>query len=696
MLIVLLSVFLLMLPILYVVMGLHAKSLQAVTLKERSLGSLGEASAWVLLMQVPVAVAFQFFFDQSAEPEKCWFFTLPSALLVAENILMLWGLFFLALEYESSRWTSAVFCLLFGMLSTWFAQRYYLETRNFLQALESVFENGVQWFFYFSTCIQGFSFLLITMPMRHAIKRSRESRLKTVPQRFFWHRLFINEQGFTSFPLIAAACVLLLFSFVVTLAWLVFQHFNTDWFFAEAMAPGLFPSLPDHLNRYALILVEAFYVCRILVLLLIIFFTLDFFQRMVKHGEVQKQMSEKREQEAWQAQTAAQQRLNSALNGGEMGLVSWSARGPDAHLRIDPWAFNAADLHFELTHLNLLHPPSKKARSLRDFFGEWVLDSDFQLLKKNLDIFFQSQESVLKLNFRALLNDESTAHFSFMATLIRHPDNAAPLFLDGFIRDVTEESNVLNTLRDASEERLQTIYAISHDLGSPLGLIQMSSGFLSSLLKREGVYGSSAEKFVERINGCVKEAHSYLSNAMSMAKTEDSNFKFESIRLNLCVMLKRNIDAQSSIHSFDLDRVKLQLPQDCWLEEIQEYPLQMIFSNLISNAFKYTQQEDAEVCIRVFACPDAIDSLGNAATVIEVQDNGIGINDALKENLFKPFNRGDNVEGVKGTGLGLTVVKRAVRLLNADLRLLETQRGTCFRLTIPHALVKPVSTPVSN
>jgi K+-sensing histidine kinase KdpD len=64
--------------------------------------------------------------------------------------------------------------------------------------------------------------------------------------------------------------------------------------------------------------------------------------------------------------------------------------------------------------------------------------------------------------------------------------------------------------------------------------------------------------------------------------------------------------------------------------------------------------------------------------------------------LFKPFSRGDNVDDVKGTGLGLTVVKRAADLLDAQIDLLETRQGTCFRLTLPHALAKYVSDPVSN
>jgi len=103
--------------------------------------------------------------------------------------------------------------------------------------------------------------------------------------------------------------------------------------------------------------------------------------------------------------------------------------------------------------------------------------------------------------------------------------------------------------------------------------------------------------------------------------------------------------------------------------------LDRIFGNLISNAFKYTPAE-GEVSV-------SLTSLGERMT-LTVRDTGIGIPVADHARLFEPFHRANNARGIKGTGLGLYIVKRAVVLLDGQIEIESAEgRGTTFLVSLP-------------
>jgi len=97
--------------------------------------------------------------------------------------------------------------------------------------------------------------------------------------------------------------------------------------------------------------------------------------------------------------------------------------------------------------------------------------------------------------------------------------------------------------------------------------------------------------------------------------------------------------------------------------------------NLLSNAFKYSPP-GSTVQLRL-ACQD------NWAT-LRIQDQGIGIPLEDQARLFETFHRARNVGNIHGTGLGLTIVKRAVDLHQGTIAV-ESQVGvgTTFTVTLP-------------
>ncbi|HEY9725054.1 MAG TPA: ATP-binding protein, partial [Chroococcales cyanobacterium] len=111
-----------------------------------------------------------------------------------------------------------------------------------------------------------------------------------------------------------------------------------------------------------------------------------------------------------------------------------------------------------------------------------------------------------------------------------------------------------------------------------------------------------------------------------------------------------------------------------------EGKLRQIFTNLLSNAFKFT--ETGEIRIRAI-------KLANEPTVeIKVSDTGIGIEMSQRELLLEPFVQEDG--SIKrrygGTGLGLAICQRFVKLIGGTIQLDSPgkNRGTTVTLTLPY------------
>jgi len=98
--------------------------------------------------------------------------------------------------------------------------------------------------------------------------------------------------------------------------------------------------------------------------------------------------------------------------------------------------------------------------------------------------------------------------------------------------------------------------------------------------------------------------------------------------------------------------------------------------NLISNAVKACAPVSGQVTVRTAVLPDS-------HVRVEVSDNGPGIPLEVRQRLFRPF--ATSRRSGEGTGLGLFIVRQAVRKLGGRLRLSTSQRGTTVRVDLPNA-----------
>ncbi len=386
------------------------------------------------------------------------------------------------------------------------------------------------------------------------------------------------------------------------------------------------------------------------------------------------------------------ERIPYLLAGIGAGIVCWSA--PEVKRGKGLKNLLGGELIFDLSNLELKTNVDALDLSSPTAFIELLVaiasTSDQSLVLNQLQSIEQITGSSFTFDFRADLKNGQVAMLRFNAYLQRCSKTNLLLYLDGLLTNRTSEIELQLALQSASDIRLQTLYSVGHDLGSPLGLVKMSSTVLRKVLQEKKDLPSNVFALLDRIEASVQEAHTYLRNALEIAKVGETDIDLPLSSLDLKSLLAKCVEESASIYNYRLENVIIDFPDGWLIEKVAEYPLLMLLNNLVSNAVKYSSGPEGRVNICVRWARDVSNSVV-PEVMIEISDNGIGITEELKATLFKPFHRGENVKGIKGIGLGLVIVRRAVEMLKGRIDLMTVSQGTCFRVYIPAVLIKPTS-----
>lgn len=102
--------------------------------------------------------------------------------------------------------------------------------------------------------------------------------------------------------------------------------------------------------------------------------------------------------------------------------------------------------------------------------------------------------------------------------------------------------------------------------------------------------------------------------------------------------------------------------------------IRQVLLNLVGNALKFTPQGQVYIRARWEA----------GRLLVEVEDTGIGISQALQQTIFQPFSQAEGAQSAGGTGLGLAICLQLTQLMQGTLTLQSTLgKGSCFRLCLP-------------
>lgn len=223
-------------------------------------------------------------------------------------------------------------------------------------------------------------------------------------------------------------------------------------------------------------------------------------------------------------------------------------------------------------------------------------------------------------------------------------------------------------LAQANAELDQFAYSVSHDLRAPLssilGLINVYS-----LSKNE----SEKEHIISLINGRVQKLDQFIRDILNHSRNIRLDVVYEPVQPSLLV--QEVINQLNHMKDFGKQKIENLIPES-FTVQTDRNRLQIILSNLISNAVKYYDPAKPDPYIRIQA------DKNKTHWVLTVSDNGIGIEDEHLKNLFTMFYRA-HAHG-EGSGLGLYIVHEICRKMGGNVTVKSKYgSGTAFSVTLP-------------
>lgn len=231
--------------------------------------------------------------------------------------------------------------------------------------------------------------------------------------------------------------------------------------------------------------------------------------------------------------------------------------------------------------------------------------------------------------------------------------------------------------REARFNRLQGdfISSITHELKSPLASIQL---YLETLDMRDPPVDDRRE-FVEIMLKDADRLSRLIDNVLVASRIRRGKFIIEPVPEDIYSFLEDFLNRSAIRYGWKPDDVKL-TGQPGQIVDIDSQYMEMVLSNIISNAVKYSGDQ-FKLNVEVNGSGEMID--------LKFTDHGVGINPKELKKVFRIFHRSPIIRrtNVKGTGLGLFIVRDVVRALGGRVSASSEGlgMGTTIALSFPRA-----------
>jgi len=348
----------------------------------------------------------------------------------------------------------------------------------------------------------------------------------------------------------------------------------------------------------------------------------------------------------------------------------------DIHAFVNKWQISN-DLKLSLLDLKVF--PLPQSLQKRFNLGEpLTLESDNHIL---IHVILSEHQQVLILTLPQTINEQDNSQLQLIFTsifyialllilfiwlypLIKHLRQlgiTAKAFGEGHLEQrilIDKTSYIANIEVEFNKmaQRIETLIndnqllgnAVSHDLRTPLARLRFGIEALE-----ETKNPSLREKYQKHISRDIDEMEKLVAVLLNYARLEQAMVAID----------KREVALQDVI----TDCINAITPKGITIEFIPEDRitimadinyLSMLINNLLSNA---TQYANKKICIKVV-------SIDNSYKLI-VADDGQGIDETKRQEILKPFTRGDNIEGKQGFGMGLAIVSRIAQWHDATVNI---------------------------
>lgn len=234
------------------------------------------------------------------------------------------------------------------------------------------------------------------------------------------------------------------------------------------------------------------------------------------------------------------------------------------------------------------------------------------------------------------------------------------VLIDDFNKMV-EELATIETLKS------DFIANISHEIKTPLAVIQS----YASALRKDELPKEEKEAYIETILEASQKLSALVTNVLRLNKLESQEIiQSESYsldeQLRCCILaLEDKFNEKNIEFDADLDEVKI---------TTDESLMEIVWNNLLTNAIKFTEPNgEVKVVLRE----------ADGKAIVSITDTGCGMSKETCLRIFDRFYQGDTSHFAEGNGLGLSLVKRVIDLVDGIINVVSNpEKGTTFTVTM--------------
>jgi PAS domain S-box-containing protein len=291
-----------------------------------------------------------------------------------------------------------------------------------------------------------------------------------------------------------------------------------------------------------------------------------------------------------------------------------------------------------------------------------------------------------KLEFRFQRKNGGYCWMGDFFTIQKDADGR-PLYRIGVMRDITEQKETekklteqqkqlaekLLELQQSNAELSEYAYVVSHDLKAPLRAVRNYADFLIEDLQRK--LTGEQETYLEGLKKAVSQGDALIRDLLNFARIGQTRETPEEINL------ERLVDEVCETLQMD-DETRVSVRSGCPSLTADPLLLKMILVNLVANGLKFNHSDVKRVEVACRAVP-------GGRVELRVTDNGIGIEDRYRDQIFRVFQRLHSDTAYEGTGIGLAIVRKAAIQMGGSVRLESTPGdGSTFIVNLPERPVK--------
>jgi PAS domain S-box-containing protein len=331
--------------------------------------------------------------------------------------------------------------------------------------------------------------------------------------------------------------------------------------------------------------------------------------------------------------------------------------------------------------------------------GEWggqkvIHPDDFTLATEEWQKALQSGETY-EIECRLKKADDTYRWHLVRAIPEMNTDGKIVAWL-GTSTDIDEQKRSQETLRslvkeltqkkkeaeEASRLKSHFVSNVSHELRTPLNAI---IGYGALLLdKTLGKINSKQEEALSNLQRNGKDLLNLINNLLDLSKIESEEVPLLIEPVSLKEMISEICENVQSLKQGKEIKIDCLIPEDLYPIQNDSFKIRQIVSNLLSNAIKFTERGSITISAENRENPRGI--------LVIVKDTGIGMKEEDLPLIFDPFRQidGSITRQAGGTGLGLTIVKTAIEIIQGTITVQsKLGEGSTFTLFLPDHSFSP-------